>query len=200
MRLALLKMGLCLMVPFAALWAIPGTPERQQPAVSGNPVHAPYPEQLPGAFTGDFGEETCRSCHFDYPLNPGGGSLKLEGVPKRFEPGRTYTLRIILRRQDLRLGGFQLAARHPDSSQAGRFSVDSPALQFTRDLNGVRYVQHTSGSTEPSGEGVIRWEVPWTAPSSGEVRFSLAANAGNGDASAFGDYIFQLTRSSSSSE
>lgn len=199
MRNALLKIGLCLMTPFAALWAVPDAREGDLAGSSGT-VHAPFPEQLTGTFTGGFGEETCRSCHFDFPLNPGGGSLRLEGLPENYTPGQTYTLRIILRRDKLQRGGFQLTARHPDSSQAGRFSVDSPALQFTRDLEDVRYVQHTPASTEPSEQGVLRWEVPWTAPASGEVRFSLAANAGNGDASAFGDYIFQLSRSSVSSD
>ncbi|MDZ7773255.1 MAG: choice-of-anchor V domain-containing protein [Balneolaceae bacterium] len=194
MRGSLRNIGLCLLAPFAVLWAVPEAPPKHADLLA-EPVHAPFPEQLTGAFTGDFGEDTCRSCHFDYPLNPEGGSLELKGIPERFAPGQTYTLHIILRRENLRLGGFQLTARHSDSSQAGRFSVDSPSLQFTRGLGGVNYVQHTPSSTEPAEEGLIRWEVPWTAPASGEVRFSLAANAGNGDASAFGDYIFSLSRS-----
>jgi len=41
-------------------------------------------------------------------------------------------------------------------------------------------------------ESRARWQIVWTAPddTSGEVIFNLAANAANGDVSAFGDLIF----------
>lgn len=206
------KMGLCLLLPFLAVWSkaemIPDHPVRGQqqgtvtaPPPPGHGYGTLFPEQLTGAFTGGFGEETCRSCHFDYPLNPKGGSLELEGVPDRYQPGQSYTLTVTLRREDLQLGGFQLTARHPDSTQAGRFELKSPRLQFTRGLAGVRYVQHSKKGTEPGEDGVIRWQVPWIAPESGrEVHFNLAANAGNGDASAFGDFIFSLGKRSASAE
>jgi O-antigen/teichoic acid export membrane protein len=42
-----------------------------------------YPEHLIGAFTGGIGEEICRSCNFDYDLNPDGGPLKITGIPKK---------------------------------------------------------------------------------------------------------------------
>lgn len=157
------------------------------------PVHPSpaYPETLPGAFTGGFGEETCHSCHFDYPLNPGTGSLAVEGVPGQYRPGKRYTFTIVLKRKELGRAGFQLSSRFTDGSQAGEFSNNSERLRFTKALRTVRYLQHSSEGSTVNGNRA-QWEVQWTAPSPGEgkIIINMAANAGNGDASAFGDYIY----------
>lgn len=162
------------------------------PAVT-EPVHPSpvYPETLPGAFTGGFGEETCHSCHFDYPLNPGIGSLAVEGVPGQYRPGKRYTFTIILKRKELGRAGFQLSSRFTDGSQAGEFSNNSERLRFTKALRTVRYLQHSSEGSTVNGNRA-QWEVQWTAPSpgGGKIIINMAANAGNGDASAFGDYIY----------
>jgi len=52
----------------------------------------------PVAHTGGFGEPTCQACHQGEPLNAPGGSLRIEGLPQRYEPGRAYTLTMVLRR------------------------------------------------------------------------------------------------------
>ena len=46
----------------------------------------------PIAHTGGFGEPTCRVCHQGQPLNAAGGTLRVEGLPGRYEAGRTYEL------------------------------------------------------------------------------------------------------------
>lgn len=191
-----MKLGVCLLLPFLAVMTLPeekpAEHSRQAPPL---PVKASYPIQLTGAFTGGFGEESCHSCHFDHPLNDGEATIRLQGLPGNYRSGQSYPITVSLRREGLSRGGFQLSARRPDSTQAGRFTLDSPRLQFTKSLENARYVQHTEEGTRPEEEGAIRWELEWTAPDAGgEVIFHLAANAGNGDESSFGDHIYTLSR------
>lgn len=193
-----LKIGICILLPFLAVLvqrgSITGTAGevRQSPDAADN---TSYPMDLAGTFTGGFGEESCHNCHFDNPVNDEAGRLELGGLPETYKPGDSYNITVTLTRPGLEKGGFQLAARHPDSSQAGSFQLDSRRLQFTDAGGPVRYVQHTAEGTDPGEERRIRWDFVWTAPENGErVRFHLAANAGNGDESSFGDRIYTLAR------
>lgn len=158
---------------------------------------AEYPEHLPGAFTGGFGEQTCHSCHFDYPINFEEGVLSVEGFPERYQAEKSYRLQITVERRDLGKAGFQLSARFAGGSQAGSFKSLSDRTECTTmDSTNVQYIQHSAKSVEPADSNKNHWAIEWTAPeSSKEVLFNLAANAANGDASAFGDFILSDTLS-----
>ena len=153
-----------------------------------------YPEHLTGAFTGGFGEETCRSCHFDYDLNPDGGSLSVTGIPGEISVKQTIKIKITIEREELGAAGFQLSARYKDGSQAGTFLIeDESRLMFSDAVpDSLRYVQHTNEGTNPSKENKNSWMVRWQAPKSpqGPVIFNIASNAANGDQSEFGDFIY----------
>jgi hypothetical protein len=164
-------------------------PDEKVPAPG---VHT-YPEQLPGTFTGGFGEQTCQSCHFDYPLNPvEEGSLAISGIPDSYKSGSSYAIVIEVNRQNLGKAGFQLSARTTAGTQAGSFSLDQERLRFTNESGDIQYVQHTAEGTRPTGQHSTVWQVKWTAPSkaAGPVTFNVATNAANGDDSEFGDLIF----------
>ena len=151
------------------------------------------PDHLDGTFTGGFGEETCRSCHFDYDLNMDGGSLVLDGVPESYEIDKDYEITVTLQAEQLEVGGFQMTTRFEDGSQAGDFSWDGEHLMFTPSISDeVKYLQHTADGTEPSSEGEIQWTFTWTSPevNDGEVILNIAANSGNYDDSSFGDWIY----------
>lgn len=180
-----LKIGCCLLLPFLAMFVR---------SAETDPTPLPVPEHLGGTFTGGFGEQTCHSCHFDYPLNPEEGSVRLKGLPERYRPGTTYPLTVTVSAPGMERGGFQLSVRHSDSTQAGSFRWPGDRLQFTRGEETVQYLQHTRKGTETEGD-TLRWTFEWTAPASGRAAmFHLAANAGNGDESAFGDLIHTLER------
>ncbi|MDZ7689779.1 MAG: choice-of-anchor V domain-containing protein [Balneolaceae bacterium] len=165
------------------------------PTHSGIPPSSyPYPEHLTGTFTGGFGEDTCHSCHFDYPLNHEEGNLQLEGFPSEYQSGQSYMIRIHIERPELAKAGFQIATRFSDGRQAGMFSPQSDRTQFTESApEGLQYLQHSAKGTEINGENTNTWQLKWIAPSSSTqdtVYVNLSANAANGDASEFGDFIF----------
>ncbi len=151
------------------------------------------PEHLDGAFTGGFGEQTCHSCHFDYDLNMDGGSLNIEGLPDPYEPGAEYPLTLTVESEQLEKGGFQMTARFEDGTQAGWFEWESDRLMVTPSISEeIQYVQHSEKGTGPANERELSWTLTWQAPEdeAGLVIFNIAANAGNNDDSAFGDWIY----------
>lgn len=168
--------------------------------LTATPWAAAYREGPVPAVTGGFGEPTCQKCHWDNPLNDPAGSLRLEGVPRAYVPGRAYQLRVILRRRDLRRGGFELSARFAAGSpgdagagQAGRFVASDPRLQIVSEPGkNVEYIQHTKTGSTPPRTGEQRWTLDWEAPlaAPAAVIFSIAANAANDDNSPLGDFIY----------
>src|SRR3954471_16912744 len=72
----------------------------------------PYPN-----VTGGFGEQNCHLCHLDNPVNAPGGAVVLEGIPPAFQPGQTYPVTVTIRREGLRRGGFEIAARFAGGRQ-----------------------------------------------------------------------------------
>ncbi len=153
-----------------------------------------YPEHLTGSFTGGFGEETCRSCHFDYDLNPDGGSLSVSGIPKAISAGDSLNITITVKRNELGRAGFQLSARHENGSQAGHFDITANSrVMFSEAVaDSLQYVQHSSRGSKVGDEKQNSWTINWIAPDklNKGVIFNVTANAANGDQSEFGDFIY----------
>ena len=166
-------------------------PEKNQPATDSQ--HNFNPEHLDGPFTGGFGELTCHSCHFDYDLNREEGSLTIAGINDTFKAGKNYKLTVTVESEHLEIGGFQMTARFEDGSQAGEFLWDDNRLMLTPSISDkIQYLQHSDVGTSPTGERKVSWSFNWLAPDdkSKTVIFNIAANAGNYDDSAFGDWIY----------
>jgi hypothetical protein len=166
-------------------------------AFTAERARAGFPDAPPPAHTGGFGEPTCRACHFDGELNEEGGGLALGGVPAAYRAGERYRITVTLRRGEMERGGFQLAARFAEGSAAGRQAGSLRALdervkvtEGTR--GGVQYASQTRPGIQLTQAGRIEWVVEWTAPAAaaGPVVFHAAANAGNGDESQFGDFVY----------
>jgi hypothetical protein len=147
----------------------------------------------PTARTGGFGEDTCQSCHFHADLDTGSGSLTILGLPDRFEPGKRYTLSLIMAHPAMAVAGFQLSARFEDGTQAGALAAmdpDSRTLAVSTDA-GVQYAHHLLDGTTPAAPDTARWTIHWTAPDSGgTVVFHAIGNAGDDDDSPLGDFVY----------
>jgi hypothetical protein len=165
------------------------------------PLVLAYREGPLPAMTGGFGEETCAKCHFDHALNDPGGSLKIDGVPERVEPGREYAITIAVTHAAAKRAGFELSARRADGpdagTQAGTFRAADARTQIVTAPGGtIQYIQHTKLGSDLARPNQGRWTFYWTAPpaSSGGIIFHAAANAANDDESALGDFIYTASR------
>jgi hypothetical protein len=155
----------------------------------------------PARVTGGFGEDSCAACHAGAAPNDAAGKLALEGLPDRLEPGATYPLEVTLSYPGMAVGGFQLAFRNGDRSQAGRIAI--PAAEESRvailEERGVQFAQHKLAA-EPADGDTLRWALTWTAPDApGAVTAHVSAVAGDGDESQAGDYVFTLEAAASPS-
>ncbi len=156
-----------------------------------------YPEQPPAGHTGGFDEPTCRRCHFSEAINDPAGTLTLQGLPNDFATDTTYRLTLTVSRPGMANGGFQLAARFATGERAGHQagalrSVDERVEVKTEGPLRVQYAQHTKAGITLSASDSVSWMVDWTAPNGPvtSVWFHIAANAGNDDASEFGDFVY----------
>jgi hypothetical protein len=164
---------------------------------------APFLSGPPPGFTGGFGEPGCAQCHFDGRINDAAGSLMIAGLPSRYEPGQTYTLKVTVTHPSLERGGFQVAARFAEGARAGRnagvLSGDSARVLITAARNDpmTRYASHNASSTAAVAKHTSSWVLSWTPGADlaaddavAAVVFHVAGNAANGDDSPFGDFIY----------
>lgn len=132
------------------------------------------------------------------PVNTGGGTLSIQGLPAEFEPGTTYDLTITVAQEGLGAGGFQLSARFEDGTQAGTLApADSDTGRVDLSVRGaVEYIHHVYAGTMSVAPDSARWQIRWTAPAAGTsiagaaVVLHVAANAADDDESPMGDMIY----------
>jgi hypothetical protein len=142
--------------------------------------------------TGAPGETTCRQCHATFPLNSGGGTFTIEGVPAQYEPGQEYTITVRIAQSDRSRWGFQITALTDSLDAGGTLQVtDSQRTQIKTD-DGKRYLEHRAQGTAAGTVGGTSWSFRWVAPSSdaGVVTFYAAGNAANNDNKNTGDNIY----------
>jgi hypothetical protein len=174
------------------------------PLVASAFKEGPYPN-----VTGGFGEQSCHLCHLDNPINAPGGSVALDGVPQKYEPGHTYPITVTIHRDGLRRGGFEIAARFGSGKQKGKQAgVWKPRDARVQLIPGavdkvLTFVQHNLAGSRVPATGSNTWSIDWTAPETplAPVQFNVAANASNNDDSPLGDYIYvKMERSTPSRE
>ncbi len=170
------------------------------------PVHS-YSFGAPAGFSGhvlEGGEaRTCTTCHSDFVLNSGTGSVTII-APAVVWPGSTVPITISVvnttppapdseNRQ-----GFQATVRNHDVPVPSDQSASIGTLTITDADNTGRppggdeaFVTHTS-----TGNSQTSWTFDWTAPTEAQTAtVFVAANAANGGDGSSGDYIYTATRS-----
>ncbi len=158
-------------------------------------------------FTGD---SVCYSCHNQGTANQGNVKLTFngDGSATSYTPGATIPINIVI--TDTAGGrprptwGFELAARFSNGSAAGTLvAVNSNTKVSTLSFpNAGKPVISHNGAVVAAGNS-FTFTINWTAPAagSGNVVFSVAANAANGDGDLTGDriYTFETTLSPAAS-
>lgn len=138
----------------------------------------------------------CHACHHSGGTNKGGGSAAVVGVPRKFNPGQVYRIRVRTEETGRTVWGYQLTATDALGNAVGTFS--NPDANSQIDNNGIlQFVSQTDqGSFTGVPNGPVFWEVDWTAPASGTAYFWTSTLAGDSDGSEFGDSTYNFGRAS----
>ena len=148
------------------------------------------------------GEDNCTTCHVDFPVNSGSGSVSISGVPKIFLPGQQISIKVTASQEDGVNYGFQLTAIDDLGRSAGTWTLKDPVQ--TQIVEGPvkgnlrQYVEHTSAGIVPTMFGSKSWTFIWNAPEQfiGKVSFYASGNAANGSGGTDGDYIYTTMKAS----
>jgi PKD-like domain len=151
--------------------------------------------------TGSPGETTCQSCHADFALNSGPGSISISNFGMnnwQYIPGQTYPITVTITQVGLTKFGFGLECLTSTQLNAGTLSIVDPNATklLGKIVNGVNRINAThtlNGTFSLDSRSFI---VNWTAPpaGTGPVTFYFAGNATNDDISTSGDYIYSSSQ------
>src|SRR2546428_11168905 len=111
--------------------------------------------------------QTCATagCHTSFPLNSGGGSVSVSGLPAAWDAGKTYPLSVTIQRTNQRAFGFQLSAVVESTNrQAGSFAAAGDVQVICGNLssmklrcsnsNAVQFAEHR-GALSGNGKGTV---------------------------------------------
>ena len=147
--------------------------------------------------TGSPGESTCVSCHNDFALNSGGGSVTIRNTGMNnwtYVPGTTYTISVKVAKAGATLFGVGVECLTAANGNAGTLVITNPGSTklLNATVSGVSRINvvHTQngGLANDSNVFVFNWTAP--AAGTGNVTFYFAGNAANNDQSNNGDYIY----------
>ena len=154
------------------------------------------------AFTGAPLENTCVACHSSFPLNSGGGSVTISGLPANYLPGQTIPLTVTVADANAVIFGFQMVAVDSTGRNAGTIDLPPAAPQQLQVISGFvngnerRYVEHTNNGVVPTQFGSKSWNFTWTAPAEriGKLNFYVAGNGANSDGGTSNDQIYTTAK------
>lgn len=128
--------------------------------------------------------EACAQCHFGEDPVEESPALSLSGLEGGAVAGETYLVSLSFAPQDAEIVGFLASMRNQDEGAAGVISSDNERVE------GSDAAARSTLEGAALENGVAEWSFHWRAPyAPGPVTLSVAANAGNGDASQFGDMV-----------
>jgi hypothetical protein len=151
----------------------------------------------PQGYTGATPGFTCNNagCHADFPLNSGGGSVTVSGLPTVYTPGAVYNFSLIIAHgtADRTRWGFSIAAVNSLGSPIGTFSSTNIfASPNGTELSHGNATIPTFAPVTPAQISYTFDMLTWTAPAagSGPVTFYYAGVASNNNLTAAGDYVY----------
>lgn len=109
-----------------------------------------------------------------------------------WENRRIYEIDIILEHPDMQKSGFQLVLRNEDGSNAGEIRiVREQEMKLEPGFDNLRYLTHLELGNQPEQKGKKSWSFEWISDEElKNVWMYISANAGNGDESQFGDWVY----------
>jgi len=150
-----------------------------------------YHTGSPGGYSGSAGDgQDCTSCHLPGPTNIVDGWITTDIPSEGYTPDQTYTITATGTQAGVVRFGFELTAENSSNQKTGTLIItESTRTQLT---NANHAVTHTAGGITPTGDSNT-WTMEWIAPSAGEgdVTFTAAFNAANGNGNNSGDVIYK---------
>lgn len=154
------------------------------------------------SYTNAPGETNCTACHTSFPVNSGGGSVTINGLPANYKPGQQIPLTVTVSQSDGVIFGFQMTVLDRLGRPAGVFNLPGgspPTMQIVNGLVGGiqrNYIEHTIDGVTPTQFGSKSWTFNWTAPARrvGKIDFYAAGNAADSSGTTSGDRIYTQSR------
>ena len=148
------------------------------------------------------GEDNCASCHSDFPVNSGTGSVSISALPANYLPNQQIPITVTTAQADATIYGFQFTAIDSQGRKVGTYTLPTqipPKMQLMDGIVGGnmrQYVEHTVDGIIPTQFGSNSWTFTWTAPNRrvGKVSFYVAGNASNSDGQTSGDHIYTASK------
>ncbi|MEW6735240.1 MAG: IPT/TIG domain-containing protein [Acidobacteriota bacterium] len=148
------------------------------------------------------GEQTCITCHNSFSVNSGRGKILLTGIPREYQPGKTYPIEIIIDDPDASGWGFEVTILNERGQRAGNIRVTDPTKTELRNGSAGgearEYLVPTiAGNFAGLREKAI-WRFEWTAPerNANLVTFYSVGVAANLDNVVGGDRVYTSTTGS----
>ncbi len=153
-------------------------------------------------YTNSPGEGNCTSCHSDYNVNSGSGSVAITSdIPASgYEPNTTYHLEVTVSHTGATLFGFDLECLSGTSTyaNAGSFTITnaSESQISTNSVNGVsrnNVIHVTNGGLANDTKS---FAFNWLSPASdvGDVTFYVAGLAADNNGGKGGDYVYTTSK------
>ncbi|MFN0140695.1 MAG: choice-of-anchor V domain-containing protein [Pyrinomonadaceae bacterium] len=151
------------------------------------------------SFTNAPNEGNCTACHTTNPVNTGGGSVTISGLPLNYLPGQQIPITVRTARDSMTAYGFQMTAIDQAGRTVGQFTLPMQNPARTQTIAGLVnnqtriYVQHTVDGLFTNGVfGSNSWTFQWTAPAQrvGKIDFYAAGNAADGNGAPSQDFIY----------
>lgn len=152
----------------------------------------------PPDFAGVGGGPDCTTCHFDSPAIADSDQVVISGLESAYQPGQLYQLVIRLNEETAVAAGFQAgffaAGGTGKYLPVGRLRSLDPCVKLLGETAQPSYAVQNAAACGGHVDAGIYWEITWQAPAaySDRIKFNVAVNAANGDASPLGDRIHLL--------
>ncbi len=145
-------------------------------------------------YTGSPSESSCNYCHNSYPLNSGGGSIKMvTNIPNdMYAPSTTYQISVIVGKPGVSLFGFGCEVLTADVTNVGTFAVtDAVRTQKINAPNGRPNMTHKldGGAFTDSSVFTFNWTSP--ATNEGDVTFYYTGVCANENNLNSLDYVYK---------
>ncbi len=152
-----------------------------------------YSFQPPEGYTGANGSN-CTSCHGDFAVNSGGGSVTATGLPVgTYTAGTPYNFSLTITHgaANRRRWGFSIAARNNLGQNVGTFT----STNANAGPNGTELSHNNSAVVTGLQASYTYTNLRWTAPvtpgtAGSQITFYYVGNAANGTGNTDGDYIY----------